>query len=126
MSHCAGDSSPELDGVGRVLAGCGVAHSSRNDRALVQEACELVARRAARLSAVSVAAVAAQMGEDAVGASAAIDGSVYKLYPRFREWMQEALSELSSPVKLTFAEDGSGQGAAIIAVVAAAAAAGKA
>ena len=126
MSHCAGDSSPELDGVGRVLAGCGVAHSSRNDRALVQEACELVARRAARLSAVSVAAVAAQMGEDAVGASAAIDGSVYKLYPRFREWMQEALGELSSPVKLTFAEDGSGQGAAIIAVVAAAAAAGKA
>ena len=29
-------------------------------------------------------------------ASAAIDGSVYKLYPRFREWMQEALSELTT------------------------------
>jgi hexokinase len=34
--------------------------------------------------------------------------------------MEEALVELQVPVKLTFAEDGSGKGAALCAVVAAA------
>ena len=67
---------------------------------------------------MSVAAVAAQMGAEGAACAAAVDGSVFKLYPRFQEWMREALAELGSAVRLTFAEDGSGKGAAIIAVVA--------
>ena len=70
-----------------------------------------------------MAAVAAQMGAEGAGCAAAVDGSVYKKYPRFQEWMAEALAEVGSSVRLTFAEDGSGKGAAIIAVVAEAAAA---
>ena len=125
MNNVAGDASAGLDEVGAVLRACGVARSSLADRTLVQEMCGLVARRAARLSAVGVAAVFAQMGADAAGCAAAVDGSVFKKYPGFRAWMAEALAELGSDAKLTFAEDGSGKGAAIIAVVAAAAVNGK-
>ncbi len=37
---------------------------------------------------------------------------------RDSQWMEEALVELGVPVMLTFAEDGSGKGAAVTAVVA--------
>ncbi len=87
--------------------------------------CELVARRAARLSAVGIAAVVTQMGDDAIGCSAGIDGSVFKKYPKFQQWMEEALKELNVPCGLEFAEDGSGIGAGLTAVVAAAGGAAK-
>ncbi len=39
--------------------------------------------------------------------------------PATPQWMEETLVELGMPVRLTFAEDGSGKGAAVTAIVAA-------
>jgi glucose-6-phosphate 1-dehydrogenase len=155
MSDVASDASADLSGVGEVLSACGAGSSTLADRTLVKEMCALVARRAARLAAVGIAAVITQMGDDGAGCAAATDGSVYKMYPNFKEvslfvvggggpslrrpqtgappshalvvpsssqpsqWMEEALKELGVNVALTFAEDGSGKGAALTAVVAA-------
>lgn len=118
MSNVAADSSSTLDKVAGVLSTKGVSRSTLEDRKLIQEMCSLVACRAARLSAMGVAAIALHMGEDAANCSSAIDGSVFKLYPNFQKWMAEALNELGVNVKLTFAEDGSGKGAALVGLVA--------
>jgi hexokinase len=118
MSNVAGDTTAMLDGVANVLSTKGVSISTLEDRRLIQEMCSLVACRAARMSAMGVAAIALHMGTDADNCSAAIDGSVFKLYPNFQKWMNEALEELGVNVKLTFAEDGSGKGAALVGLVA--------
>lgn len=51
----------------------------------------------------------------------AVDGSVFKLHPQFKGYMQETIKELmpQSDIKLMLSEDGSGKGAALIAAVAA-------
>ena len=72
----------------------------------------------ARLAATGVAAVLTQTGTDGRGVVVGVDGSVFKRYPRFQEWMAEALAELGFEPALTMAEDGSGIGAALVAAVA--------
>jgi glucose-6-phosphate 1-dehydrogenase len=149
MADVAGDASPALVAVGAVLSALGLPSTPLVDRRVVVEVCELVARRAARLAAAAIAAVFTQMGAAGVGGAAAIDGSVFKKYPRFQEvrrrrslasksppplrpaypftqptppppqWMRETLVELGMERDLVHAEDGSGIGAAMIAVVAA-------
>mmetsp|Transcript_160291 Transcript_160291/g.389213 ORF Transcript_160291/g.389213 Transcript_160291/m.389213 type:complete len:413 (-) Transcript_160291:53-1291(-) len=119
MTPIALDKSENLDGVHTVLSEEFHVHESTlQDRKVVQLVCELVARRAARLVAAALSAVVIKMGESAVGSSAGIDGSVYRLYPGFQEWVNEALSELECPVRVELANDGSGQGAALIAFMA--------
>lgn len=126
MSDIATDESADLSAVARVLKDkCGL-DSSLEDRRVMVEVCELVARRAARLSAVGIAAVVTQMGDEGCESSAGIDGSVFKKYPKFQQWMEEALTELGVCCSLQYAEDGSGMGAALTAVVAANGGAAKA
>jgi len=60
----------------------------------VQSLCDMVAKRAARLAAVGIAAVVTQMGTDGTDIVAGIDGSVFKRHPRIPNWMREALAEL--------------------------------
>ena len=112
------DDSEDLTTVGGLLKKhLGIAHSTQHDRRIVKRVCDLVARRAARLAAVGVAACVSQMG-NAGHVSAGIDGSVYKKHPRVRVWMLEALAELGIACDLVEADDGSGNGAAIIAAAA--------
>lgn len=88
-AHCSdivGDQSGELQGVSDVLTeSMGISRTTLQDRRVVQEVCTLVARRAARLAAVGVAAVITQMGPDGEGAITAIDGSVFKKFPGYRQ-----------------------------------------
>lgn len=84
MAEIAEDATPELSRTGELLADRGQHHTSQADRRLVQEVCGLVAKRAARLAAVGVAAVVTQMGDDGLNCHCAIDGSVYKKYPHFK------------------------------------------
>lgn len=121
LAELSEDTTPDLAGVGRALErslGVG-ASTTLADRRTAVEVAALVARRAARLSAVGVAAVLEQMGLPAGnGVNVAIDGSVFKKYPHFAEWMGEALTELGASPGLVVAEDGSGLGAALVAAVA--------
>ena len=57
------------------------------------------------------------MGKKSV--SVAIDGSLFKNHPTFKQFMYDALRMLlpTVTVKLRLAEDGSGKGAALVAAV---------
>ena len=121
MSEVAEDLTPELTGVGRLLADkLALPGSTLGDRQVIKEVVGLVARRAARLAAVGVAAVLQQMGSpEGRGINTAVDGSVFKKFPAFPDMMMEGLADLGAPhAGLVHAEDGSGLGAAIVALIA--------
>ena len=128
MAEAAEDASEDLRGVGAVVErALGIPGCSLDCRRKVVEVCALVAKRAARLAAGGVAAVATQVlnrhagGAAAAAAAAAagtsagqpriscaVDGSVFKKYPGFAAWMAEALVELGVQCDFTHSEDGSG------------------
>lgn len=87
-----------------------------------------VARRAARLSAVAIGAVVLDTGRleaDEV-VDIGVDGSLVEFYPRFRSMIKETLAAIdgigktgANKIQIEIAKDGSGVGAALIALVAA-------
>nr|CDS23579.1 hexokinase [Echinococcus granulosus] len=88
------------------------------DSRIVRYVCEVVASRAAHLTGAGIAAVLEHIKRPEV--SIGIDGSLYKLHPRFRERMTDILDKLLPPTihfRLRLSEDGSGKGAAAIAAV---------
>ncbi|KAJ3331807.1 hexokinase A [Blyttiomyces sp. JEL0837] len=98
-----------------------VPRTTRQDRLIVKGVCELVGRRAARLSAAGVAAIVTKINR-LDGCTVAIDGSLFELYPHFANRMRDALREMlglsAENIVLEQARDGSGQGAALIAALA--------
>ncbi|PWN53363.1 hypothetical protein IE53DRAFT_384167 [Violaceomyces palustris] len=99
-------------------------HVSDEDVETVRKVCRIVGTRAARLSAVAVAAVLDHTGNaqskstDDQGANVGVDGSVIEFYPHFEERLREALRILlgeqgEKRVKIGLAKDGSGVGAAL-------------
>mmetsp|Transcript_33890 Transcript_33890/g.80738 ORF Transcript_33890/g.80738 Transcript_33890/m.80738 type:complete len:447 (-) Transcript_33890:139-1479(-) len=114
-----------MDGkaVAEVLRGeLGVEGATDADGAVLQEACRVVAKRAARVAASAVAAIVEHAGRVGQETVVGIDGSVFKLYPGFKQEMEQTLQDLLEAnarcVKLEMSEDGSGLGAAIIAATA--------
>ncbi|KAH7869033.1 uncharacterized protein C8R40DRAFT_1060571 [Lentinula edodes] len=98
------------------------------DAAIVRWVCHLVARRAALLSGVAVAAVLIQTGraggtkktdEEKIGVG--VDGSLIQHYPHFERTMRESLRSIVGAaverrVEIGLAKDGSGVGAALCAL----------
>jgi hexokinase len=99
-----------------------IPYPAPRDRRIVRRICELVATRAARLSAVGVAAVVTEMERVNDGCTVAIDGSVYEHYPHFGNRMKDALHELlgmfEENVNIVLGKDGSSVGAGVIAALA--------
>jgi len=108
---------------------------SPKDAAIVRWACSLVARRAALLSGVAVAATLLQTGRasgpDAHGKHlpqtqtekiwVGVDGSLIEHYPNFERTLRESLrtlvgEEVEKMVDIGSAKDGSGVGAALCAL----------
>ncbi|RUS19975.1 hypothetical protein BC937DRAFT_86617 [Endogone sp. FLAS-F59071] len=97
------------------------------DLTTVRAVCSLVGTRAARLSAVGVAAIFTQrpeLLEQGDGSTVAVDGSLFENYPGWVEIMQETLirllgKEKANRIRLRLVKDGSGVGAAIVAMLAA-------
>ena len=126
MSAIEADDTAELSKAGAALAKAGVSSTTVRDRVLLREAAVNISSRAARLSAMGVASLLQlQEWDGAAGqpATVAVDGSVFELYPRFKERMEGGIAELlgveaAKSVKLVLAKDGSGIGASIIAAVA--------
>ncbi|KAL1970350.1 hypothetical protein VTN77DRAFT_5510 [Rasamsonia byssochlamydoides] len=86
-----------------------------------------IGKRAARLSAVPLAAILIESGrletDDTIDIG--VDGSLVEFYPRFVDYIREALREIpeigekgEQKVRIGIAKDGSGAGAALIALVA--------
>ena len=121
MSRIERDHSESLHDTATVLReSMGVSDPSFEDRRIVKHVCELIGIRAARLSAVGIAAVLTKMGEFD-GCAVAIDGSVFEFYPDFSSRMRDALQELvgmfADNVDLVLTKDGSGVGAGLSAAV---------
>ncbi|ORZ10407.1 hypothetical protein BCR42DRAFT_422319 [Absidia repens] len=100
-----------------------VPSTTLQDRQVVKHICELVARRAARLSAAGIAAILSHTGDIDRPSVVAIDGSIYEFLPGFEAQMLDTLKELfgdtiEDRVKFGLMKDGSGFGAAILAMVA--------
>ncbi|KAI9253888.1 hexokinase-domain-containing protein [Phascolomyces articulosus] len=101
----------------------GIPSTTLADRQMVKKIGEFVGRRAARLSACGMGGVMTQDGKIGQECIIAIDGSLFEFYPKFEHHIREALIELfgeeaTSKVRFALARDGSGLGAAIIAMMA--------
>ncbi|KAI4240186.1 MAG: hypothetical protein L6R42_011574 [Xanthoria sp. 1 TBL-2021] len=120
----------------------GVDAASSEDAQAIKLLVEAIGKRSARLSAVAIGAVIistenlsltaidgradeekAVLEEDVVDIG--VDGSLVEYYPGFEEYIREALREIESiggkgekRIRIGIAKDGSGVGAALIALVA--------
>jgi len=117
------------EGVAEILSKHGIHNSTHEERTFVRAVSHLVARRAAQLAAMQIAAIYKQFvasfpsrahGSSASPLVAAVDGSVFEKYTNFQATMTETLSILlgHNVVKLVLAKDGSGNGAALAGVAA--------
>lgn len=124
VSAIEADKSKDLAAVSGLLEALGLPKTSLKDRMLIKKVCAMVSRRAARISAACISAIITKIDPKVSrGHTIAIDGSVFEKHPAFSKNMKNALKEIfagkASRIKLTLAKDGSGEGAAIIAAVAA-------
>lgn len=102
-----------------ILMEMGVTNPSDEDCINVRHVCECISRRAAHLVSAAIATLILRIGEPDI--TVGVDGSVYKLHPKFHNLMTEKIAELLPSAynfRLVLAEDGSGRGAALVAAVA--------
>ncbi|KPI41436.1 Glucokinase [Cyphellophora attinorum] len=106
----------------------GVSAPSTEDCVAVKTLVHAIGKRAARLSAVALAGVV--IGTDKLKESdepvdIGVDGSLVEYYPGFEDYIREAFREIEGigadekRIRIGLAKDGSGLGAALIALVAA-------
>lgn len=131
MSVAASDNTPELSTLRQELdKALNIYTPSLEDARAFKAVAAAVGRRAARLSAVAIAGIVLQSGklsdtkEDFIDVG--VDGSLVEHYPFFRDMIYEALAavdgigaESAKRIRIGIAKDGSGVGAALIALVAA-------
>jgi len=105
----------------------GINAPSTEDCVAVKVLVHAIGKRAARLSAVALAAIIIstnRLNEDEV-VDIGVDGSLVEYYPGFEDYIREAFAEIpeigpggSKKIRIGLAKDGSGLGAALIALVA--------
>lgn len=132
MSVAAADNTPDLGTLRQSLEDQLLVYSpSLEDAQAFKAVAEAIGRRAARLSAVAVAAIVLQTGKlndpawDGEPIDIGVDGSLVEHYPYFRDMMYEAFKSIdgigeagADKIRIGIAKDGSGVGAALIALVA--------
>ncbi len=123
MSRIEIDRTAYLSGINVLLKELGVLKSSFQDRLVIKKICNLVAKRAAYISAAVLAGVITKIDPDLSRAHiVAVDGTVYEKYPGFSKNMKFILKQIfrkkSGKIKMVLTKDGSGIGAAVIAAVA--------
>ncbi|KAK7408910.1 glucokinase [Neonectria punicea] len=131
MSVAVADTTPELSTLRQELEDLLQVYTpSLEDAQAFKAIANAVGRRAARLSAVAIGAIAIQSGKlDDPNESVidiGVDGSLVEHYPFFRDMIYEALRGIDAigpkgadKIRIGIAKDGSGVGAALIALVAA-------
>ncbi|MCJ1279223.1 glucokinase [Puttea exsequens] len=135
LSIVAADNTPDLRVIRQTLTkDMDVDAASIEDAQAVKTVAVAIGKRSARLSAVAIGAIVISTGhhiskggppeEDVVDVG--VDGSLVEFYPGFEEYVREALREIpqlgkegEKRVRIGIAKDGSGVGAALIALVAA-------
>ncbi|KAJ2161700.1 hypothetical protein GGF46_001293 [Coemansia sp. RSA 552] len=125
LSAAVVDDTPDLSEIQQIIEKTlNVPDSTLVDRRIFKAISALVGERAARLSAVGLVATLTKRPELLrKPINVGIDGSMFEHYPRFEAIMAETVSHLIPAeqfknVKFSLAKDGSGAGAAIIAMLA--------
>ncbi|KAJ2180786.1 hypothetical protein GGH18_005277 [Coemansia sp. RSA 530] len=124
MSEIVADSSPDLKVVQTVLESTlDLPPTTLIDRKAVQNVCNMIGTRGVRLSAAAMAAVLLSRPELLTSSvSVGIDGSMYQFYPNFERDLYDVsrvflgADFVDNRLKLRLAKDGSGVGAAIVAM----------
>ena len=131
LSITSGDNSAGLKVTRQTLDhDYGVSAASAEDAEAVRLIATAVGKRAARLAGMAIAAVIISTNklnttpaEDIIDIG--MDGSLVEFYPNFEEYIREALREIpeigpqgEQRIRIGIAKDGSGVGAALIALVA--------
>ncbi|KAI0008295.1 hypothetical protein F4779DRAFT_628555 [Xylariaceae sp. FL0662B] len=130
MSIAAADNTPDMSTLRQQLEKDLLIYSaSHEDAQVFKDVSFAIGRRAARLSAVALGAIILQSGklkessEDPIDIG--VDGSLVEHYPFFRDMIYEALAAIegfgpegAKRIRIGIARDGSGVGAALIALVA--------
>ncbi|KAF9577504.1 glucokinase [Lunasporangiospora selenospora] len=125
MSTIEADNSPTLHATRKILESTlNFPSTSLNDRQVVKTVVELVGKRAARLSAVALAGILEHTGAWKQKSAIGIDGSLFEYYPSFDSDIMDGLEEILGAevrqnVRIGLAQDGSGVGAALCALLAA-------
>ncbi|KAF9930043.1 glucokinase [Modicella reniformis] len=125
MSTIEADNTPTLHVTRKILESTlSFSSTTLNDRQIVKTVVELVGKRAARLSAAAMAGILEHTGAWKQKAAIGIDGSLFEFYPSFDTDIMDGLeevfgSEVRQNVSLGLAQDGSGVGAALCALLAA-------
>jgi hexokinase len=142
LSIASGDSSAGFKVTRQTLDhDYGVSAASAEDAEAVRLIASAIGKRAARLSAIAIAAIVigtdklqhpqdiattddSTVNEDEI-VDVGVDGSLVEFYPNFEEYIREALREVpeigvwgEKRIRIGIAKDGSGVGAALIALVA--------
>ncbi|RZC68518.1 hypothetical protein C5167_031785 [Papaver somniferum] len=127
MSAMHHDTSADLSVVGSKLNDIfGISDTSFETRRVVVELCNIVATRAACLSAAGILGILKKIGKDTVKqvekqrTVIAVDGGLFEHYTKFCSCLQNTLNELlgdeaAHTVVIEHANDGSGIGAALLA-----------
>ena len=129
MSIAAADNTPEHSILRQELEKeLQIYSASLEDTQAFKDVAYAVGRRAARLSAVALGAIVLQSGKlntDEDPIDIGVDGSLVEHYPFFRDMIYEALAAIdgigpegAKRIRIGIAKDGSGVGAALIALVA--------
>lgn len=132
MSIAAADNTPDLGTLRQALEEQLAVYSpSLEDAQAFKAVSESIGRRAARLSAVAIAAIVIQTGKltdpewEGEPIDIGVDGSLVEHYPYFRDMIYDALRAIdgigeagADKIRIGIAKDGSGVGAALIALVA--------
>ncbi|KAF9162707.1 glucokinase [Mortierella sp. AD010] len=131
MSTIEADSTPALISTRDILESTlSFTHTSLVDRQIVKCVVELIGKRAARLSASALSAILEHTGSWKQKSSIGIDGSLFEHYPSFDSDIMDGLvevfgDEVRKNVSIGLAQDGSGVGAALCALLATKYSAGK-
>ncbi|KAI8319820.1 hypothetical protein GQ54DRAFT_278857 [Martensiomyces pterosporus] len=124
MSEIVADSSEDLSTVKTVLESTlDLPSTSLLDRKIVKNVCLMIGKRGVRLSAAAMSAVLLARPELLkTSVSVGIDGSMYQFYPDFEKDLYDVsrvfLGDdfVDNKLRLSLAKDGSGVGAAIVAM----------
>ncbi|RZR96433.1 hypothetical protein BHM03_00025450 [Ensete ventricosum] len=105
-----------------------IPNTSLKTRKVVVQACDIIAKRGARLAAAGIVGILKKIGRDAAAKDGgdtprtvvAIDGGLYEHYNIFSECLRSTLKEMlgeeaSASVVIKLANDGSSIGAALLA-----------
>ncbi|XP_054709188.1 hexokinase-1-like [Uloborus diversus] len=107
----------DLEKISDILKSKGFLETTLDDAEIVYYVCSVVSVRGSLIVSICLSSLLRRMDKKDV--TIAVDGSLFKLHPKYKHYMEKFIAELAPNHKfqLILAEDGSGKGAGLVAAV---------